>query len=68
MFGALGARLLLIGIAESTHQLLDLDPELGIRIDPYEMKVQSDAFISEVMSLGERALNVTFSDDTRLSL
>lgn len=58
-------RLLLIGIAESTHELLDLDPELGIRNDPYEMKTQTDTFISEVITLGENALNIKFSDATR---
>jgi hypothetical protein len=60
-----GVRLLLIGIAESTHQLLDLDSELGIRNDPYEMKTQDDVFISKVISLGEIALNINFTDSTR---
>ncbi len=55
-------RILIIGIAASAHDLLTIDPELGIRNDPYEMKVQDDSFCSEVIERGEKALNLKFSD------
>ncbi len=50
-----GIRVLIIGIAESAHHLLEIDSELGIRNDPYDMKVQDDAFINEIVRLGEQA-------------
>jgi len=58
-------RVFIVGIAESTRELLGADPELGIRNDPYDMMTQSDAFISEVIRLGEEALRISFHKDTR---
>ncbi|MDR3619311.1 MAG: TIR domain-containing protein [Paludisphaera borealis] len=58
-------RVLIIGIAESAHDLLQIDSELGIRNDPYDMKVQNDSFIGEVIRLGEEALNLSFNPKTR---
>jgi len=61
----LGIRCFVIGIAESAHQLLETDSELGIRNDPYDMKTQDEAFIEQVVAAGEKALNVSFSAATR---
>ena len=58
-------RVLIIGIAESAHHLLQIDSELGIRNDPYDMKVQDSSFISRVIELGENALNFAFSSETK---
>jgi hypothetical protein len=58
-------RVLIIGIAESAHSLLQIDSELGIRNDPYDMKVQDTQFIAKVIELGESALNFTFSPETK---
>ncbi len=63
----LGIRCFIIGIAESAHHLLEIDPELGIRNDPYEMKSQDDAFVDKLIGLGESALNISFDADTRAS-
>lgn len=60
-----GIRILIIGIAESAHHLLQIDSELGIRNDPYDMKVQDDAFIDKIISLGEEALNFQFENSTK---
>ncbi|MCL5035855.1 MAG: TIR domain-containing protein [Chloroflexi bacterium] len=60
-----GIRLFLIGIASTTRPLLDLDQELGIRNDLYEMKIQDDNFVRIIISLGEEALNFQFSENTK---
>jgi hypothetical protein len=60
-----GVRILIIGIAESAYQLLRIDSELGIRNDPYDMKVQNEAFIRQVITLGEEALNFCFDNETK---
>jgi hypothetical protein len=61
----IGIRVFVIGIAGSNKVLLDLDSELGIRNDPYEMKSQDETFINNVVDFGEHALNIKFSDTTR---
>lgn len=55
-------RFVIIGIASSAEELYGIDPELGIRNDPYELKTQSQDFIKQLLSLGEKALNIQFSD------
>lgn len=57
-------RCFVIGIAESAHQLLESDQELGIRNDPYDMRVQDERFIEAIIRLGEKALNFSFSETT----
>jgi len=63
----LGIRCLIIGIAESAHRLLEIDSELGIRNDQYDMGTQSEEFIGKIISLGEEALNISVGDATRES-
>lgn len=58
-------RFFIIGIASSNKKMLDIDPELGIRNDVYEMKRQRDAFIAEIVALGEKHLNVRFSESVK---
>lgn len=65
LFHERNIRLFIIGIAATTNQLLDIDPELGIRNDPYEMKTQKDTFINEVIMAGEAALNISFDQSTK---
>jgi hypothetical protein len=60
-----GIRVFVIGIAETSYHLLNLDTELGIRIDAYDMKTQNDEFIGHVVGKGERALNITFEERTK---
>jgi len=54
-----------IGIASSAKELYGVDPELGIRNDPFELKTQDASFCRKLIRLGEVALNVTFSDSLR---
>jgi hypothetical protein len=64
-WGEIDIRLFIIGIASLNKSLLDIDAELGIRNDAFEMGVQDEEFISKVISAGEAALNVEFSSDCR---
>lgn len=57
----LGLRFFVIGIASSNKKMLDIDPELGIRNDVYEIKRQSDKFLADIIELGETHLNIRFS-------
>jgi hypothetical protein len=61
----LGVRFFIIGIASSNKKMLDIDPELGIRNDVYEIKRQNDEFVAEIISLGEKHLNITFLSDAK---
>ena len=61
----LGLRFFVIGIASSNKKMLDIDPELGIRNDVYEIKRQSDKFLADILELGEKHLNVKFSSSAR---
>lgn len=61
----LGARFFIIGIASSNKNMLDVDSELGIRNDVYEIKRQSDDFIAKIVELGEQHLNIRFTEETK---
>lgn len=56
-------RFVIIGIAASAEELYGVDPELGIRNDPYNIKVQDDDFCKELLQKGAHALNLEFSDN-----
>lgn len=45
--------------------MLDIDSELGIRNDVYEMKRQNEEFCAEVVSLGEKHLNIVFTEQSK---
>ena len=45
--------------------MLDIDSELGIRNDVYEMKRQGDDFCKEVIALGEKHLNIKIAEESR---
>lgn len=64
-WGELKIRLFIVGISGLNKALLDIDSELGIRNDPYEMGAQGQEFISKVIELGEDALNFKFSEECR---
>lgn len=55
-------RFVIIGIASSAEELLKVDPELGIRNDPYTFGKQSPEFVAELFTLGTEALNIKFSE------
>jgi len=57
-----GVRFVIIGIASSAAELYTLDQELGIRNDPYEFKQQKEDFTRDLLGLGEKALNINFSE------
>lgn len=58
-------RFFIIGIASSSKKMLDIDSELGIRNDVYEMKRQDDVFCKKVIALGEKHLNIKISEESR---
>lgn len=58
-------RFFIIGIASSSKQMLDIDSELGIRNDVYDMKRQDDKFCTRIIELGEKCLNIKISDESR---
>lgn len=60
-----GVRFVVVGIASSAGDIFGADPELGIRNDPFDLKTQDDKFVSELIGLGEEALNVTFAPQLR---
>lgn len=60
-----GVRFIIIGIAASAEELYGVDPELGIRNDPFNIKTQDEKFCTELLELGERALNIRFSGDLK---
>lgn len=60
-----GVRFFVIGIASSSKKMLDIDSELGIRNDVYEMKRQGDEFCETVIALGEKHLNIKVAEDSR---
>ena len=55
-------RFIIIGIASSAEELYGVDPELGIRNDPYELKTQSEDFCKTLLARGSSALNIEFSE------
>lgn len=61
----IGIRFFVIGIASSSKKMLDIDSELGIRNDVYEMKKQDDLFCANVVSLGEKHLNIEFTEHSK---
>lgn len=58
-------RFIIIGIASSAADLVGIDAELGIRNDPFELKTQDEKFVRDLISLGEQALNVSFSENLK---
>ena len=60
-----GVRFVIIGIAASAEELYGVDPELGIRNDPFNIKTQDEKFCSELLTQGERALNIKFSENLK---
>lgn len=61
----LGIRIIAIGIAASSMQLLAIDEELSIRNEPFDINTQSPDFIREVVRKGEAALNLKFGNAVR---
>lgn len=55
-------RLFMIGIAKTSEAILGQDPELAIRNDAWHIGKQSDGFMKELITKGEDALNVRFTD------
>lgn len=60
-----GIRFFIIGIASSNKRMLDIDSELGIRNDVYEIKRQTDTFVGRIIELGEQHLNIKISKESK---
>ena len=55
-----GIRLFMIGIAKTSEAILGQDPELAIRNDSWHLGPQDEDFARELLSKGQRALNIEF--------
>ena len=64
-WGELGIRVFVIGISGLNKSLLEIDSDIGIRNDAFDMGAQGDNFIDNVFTLGEEALNFKFAKETR---
>jgi hypothetical protein len=60
-----GIRFIIIGISSSAEELVGVDSELGIRNDPFELKVQEKEFVFELLANSQKYLNVTFSENSQ---
>lgn len=58
-------RFFLIGIAKTSEEIVGQDAELAIRNDTIGLGTQGSEFCTQVISLGEEALNVRFDDESR---
>jgi ABC-type oligopeptide transport system ATPase subunit len=56
-----GVRFIIVGIATSAEELYGVDPELGIRNDPFELKTQDENFSRSLLLKGSTALNFNFA-------
>ncbi len=57
-----GVRFIIIGIAASAEELYGVDPELGIRNDPFNIKTQDERFCTQLLDQGATALKIRFSN------
>lgn len=57
-----GIRFFMIGIAKTSEAILGQDPELAIRNDTWHLDRQSDEFMEKLLSKGESALNIKFTN------
>lgn len=48
--------------------MVGIDAELGIRNDPFELKTQDEKFVRGLISLGEQALNISFSENLKAEI
>jgi energy-coupling factor transporter ATP-binding protein EcfA2 len=61
-------RFILVGIASTASELVGADPELAIRNETFEMATQDEDFSTEVVTKGEKALNIEFEWHSRATL
>jgi hypothetical protein len=54
------SKLVLIGINKAGQQLVKYAHDLGLRIDVFKLESNSDDKVIELISLGEKALNISF--------
>lgn len=53
-----GSKLILIGINKAGQQLVKFAHDVGLRIDVFRLETNPDEKVLEIMTLGEKALNV----------
>lgn len=56
------SKLILIGINKAGHQLVKFAHDLGLRIDVFKLEANPPELIEEVISKGEKALNICFRE------
>jgi len=55
-------RFIIIGISSSAEELVGIDAELGIRNDPFDIKIQTPEFSRKLIEKGSDLLNVQFDE------
>jgi len=64
---SVSSKLTLIGINKAGHQLVKFAHDLGLRIDVFRLEANPIELLEQVVSLGEKALNVTISEKTAVA-
>ena len=57
-------RFIIIGISSSAEELVGVDSELGIRNDPFDIKIQTSEFTRTLIVKGTNLLNVNFDENS----
>ncbi|MDG5494023.1 TIR domain-containing protein [Niveispirillum sp. BGYR6] len=65
--GDVSSKLILIGINKAGHQLVKFAHDLGLRIDVFRLEANPVEILEQVISLGERALNVEISNKKKVA-
>ncbi|MDH3027738.1 MULTISPECIES: hypothetical protein [Methylobacterium] len=61
------SKLILIGINKAGQQLVKFAHDLGLRIDVFRLEANPDELLTQVIELGEKALNITISNKIQLT-
>jgi hypothetical protein len=61
------SKLILIGINKAGQQLVKFAHDLGMRIDVFRLEANPDEKIEELITLGEKALNITISNKMKIA-
>lgn len=57
-------RFIIIGISSSAEELVGIDAELGIRNDPFNIKIQSSDFSRALIEKGTSLLNIDLTEES----
>ena len=61
------SKLVLIGINKAGHQLVKFAHDLGLRIDVFRLEANPIELLEQVVTLGERSLNITIREKSAIA-